>query len=128
MNNIKRSASYHKVELENIITLIRRGKYNNALKYLQEYKNNFGDSHPMYKKIEVILESFYNNNLFELIDNFNNLLESTFSKKLPKEEKYLYSQKVIDFLEYKKKKKKKEINLYYYDNKEDMGKVLKFKK
>lgn len=62
------------------------------------------------------------------IDNFNNLLESTFSKKLPKEEKYLYSQKVIDFLEYKKKKKKKEINLYYYDNKEDMGKVLKFKK
>lgn len=62
------------------------------------------------------------------IDNFNNLLESTFSKKLPKEEKYLYSQKVIDFLEYRKKKKKKEINLYYYDNKEDMGKVLKFKK
>lgn len=76
MNNIKRSASYHKVELENIITLIRRGKYNNALKYLQEYKNNFGDSHPMYKKIEVILESFYNDNLFELIDNFNDLLDN----------------------------------------------------
>lgn len=76
MNNIKRSASYHKVELENIIILIRRGKYNNAFKYLQEYKNNFGDSHPMYKKIEVILESFYNDNLFELIDNFNNLLDN----------------------------------------------------
>lgn len=70
----------------------------------------------------------FNKYLKTSIDNFNNLLESTFSKKLPKEEKYLYSQKVTDFLEYKKKKKKQEINLYYYDNKEDMGKVLEFKK
>lgn len=69
-----RIVRYHKIDLDNINNLIRKGSFKKAKLFLEEYKERFGEEHIVYKKIYALLSGYVNPSLDEVIKIHEDLL------------------------------------------------------